>query len=191
MFDAVTQPRRTKHKQHPSDLDRWVSDAFAAIQANDARPEDLDTWTPKAVGERLIEALRWARYSAGRTGPSGAVGIRWPEAKLSLEDRMDLWGLPEVADPEDVPPIRITPSAAQVSRYEAVLAWPATYLVPMGHTGSARMLGLWAASRAYRLSFDQALQARGVGRSLAYRMRDRGLSLIAQGLHRDGVRTSS
>lgn len=94
--------------------------------------------------------------------------------------------VPEVADPEDVPPMRIRPSAVQVSRHEAALAWPAVYLCP-AHHGSARMCGLWATSRAYRRSFDQSLKARGVGRSLAYRLRDRGLSLIAQGLDRDGV----
>jgi hypothetical protein len=47
------------------------------------------------------------------------------------------------------------------------------------------MCGLWAASKAYKRSFDQALKARGVGRSLAYRLRDRGLALISQGLDRD------
>ena len=30
----------------------------------------VDTWTPKLVGERLIEAIRWARYNAGPTGPA-------------------------------------------------------------------------------------------------------------------------
>lgn len=187
MFDSspsTGSPKRAKHRL--PELDMWALDALQSIRVTDAGPEPRDQWSPKAVGEHLIEALRWARYAAGRTGPAGAVGMRWPEANLSLEDRMELWGLPEVADPEDVPPMRIRPSAVQVSRHEAALAWPAVYLCP-AHHGSARMCGLWATSRAYRRSFDQSLKARGVGRSLAYRLRDRGLSLIAQGLDRDGV----
>jgi len=104
-----------------------------------------------------------------------------------MEDRLALgWDAAVEADPEDARFLRVQLSAAQVSRHEAVLAWPATYLCP-DHHGSARMCGLWAASRAYKRSFDQALKVRGVGRSLAYRLRDRGLSVISQGLDRDGV----
>lgn len=139
------------------------------------------------MGEALIEALRWARYAAGRTGPAGFVGMRLPEAVLSMEDRLALgWDAAVESDPEDVFQMRFRPSAAAISRHEAALHWPATYLCP-DHHGSARMCGLWAASKAYRRSFDGALKARGVHRSLAYRLRDRGLSLISQGLDRDGV----
>lgn len=192
MFDANPSsggPRRGRVRL--DDLDAWAQDALRSIGLSDVRSDPQDGWTPKLVGEHLIEALRWARYAAGRTGPVGYVAQRLPEAVLSIEDRLALgWDAAVKADPEDQRFLRVQLSASQVSRHEAVLAWPATYLVPSGHTGSARMVGLWAASRAYKRSFDQALKARGVGRSLAYRMRDRGLSLIAQGLDKDGVRTS-
>lgn len=189
MFDAAPLPRHAKHKRSVSDLEGWAADALRAIRATDARPDPQDQWTPKAVGEAMIEALRWARWAAGRTGPAGYVGLRLPEAALSAEDRVALgWDAVSGSadDPTDLPPPRIRPSAAQVSRHQHALEWAAIYLCPEYH-GSARMVGLWAASKAYRRSFDGALKARGVHRSLAYRLRDRGLSLIAQGLDRDRV----
>jgi len=189
MFDAAPLPRYAKHKRPVSDLEGWAADALRAIRATDARPDPQEQWSPRLVGEALIEALKWARWAAGRTGPAGYFGLRLPEAALSADDRLALgWdAAPGSADdPADLPPPRIRPTAAQVSRHMAALEWPAVYLCP-NHYGSARMCGLWAASKAYRRSFDGALKARGVHRSLAYRLRDRGLSLIAQGLDRDRV----
>lgn len=189
MFDSspsTGSPNRAKHRL--PELDQWAMDALLSIQVGDARPDPREQWSPKTVGEALIEALRWARRTAGRTGPQGYAGMRLPEAVVSMEDRLALgWDAAVEADPDDARFMRLQLSAAQVSRHEAVLTWPAVYLVSSGHTGSARMLGLWAASKAYRRSFDQALRSRGVGRSLAYRLRDQGLSLIAQGLDRDRV----
>ena len=187
MFDSspsTGSPRRVK--QRVDDLDEWTREALASIKVT-SRPDPDDQWSPKLVGEALIEALRWARYAAGKTGPAGYTGMRLPEALLSPEDRLALgWDAAIEADPEDARSMRVQLSSAQVSRHEAALEWAANYLCP-DHHGSARMVGLWAASKAYRRSFDGALKARGVGRSLAYRMRDRGLSLIAQGLDRDGA----
>lgn len=146
------------------------------------------TWTPERVGDALVAALRWAHRAGGRVGPGGMVGARLPEAILSMEDRLELgWGLHELADPDDAPPMQVQLSAAQVSRHEAALEWPARYLCP-DHAGSARIVGLWAACKARRISFDAAIKRRGtIARATAYRMRDKGLSLISQGLDRDGV----
>jgi hypothetical protein len=41
------------------------------------------------------------------------------------------------------------------------------------------MVGLWAACKAGRRSFDGTVKARGVARSHAYRLCDRGLMLIS------------
>lgn len=176
--------------------------AFIALAAADLRaeaqsrarlgaPVAADGWTPERVGERLVEALRWAHHAAGRTGAAGIVGMRLPEAILSMEDRLTLgWGLHEVADPEEERPLRVQLSAAQVTALEDVLCWPARYLCP-DHAGSARIVGLWAACKARRSSFDRALKARKtIARATAFRLRDRGLSLMAQGLERDGVALS-
>ncbi|GHC45582.1 hypothetical protein GCM10007315_03810 [Gemmobacter tilapiae] len=102
------------------------------------------------------------------------------------------WGLPERPDDDDLEACRLTipPSAAQITRHLSALEWPATYLVAHGHSGSAQMLGLWATCKAYRRPFDRACEARSIGRSAAYALRDRGLSLISQGLARELVMPS-
>ncbi len=83
--------------------------------------------------------------------------------------------------------MRLMLPPAVVSRHRAALEWPAIYLCP-GNVTSARMLGLWAACKAGKRPFDKALEARGgIARAHVYRYRDRGLSLIAQGLVRDRV----
>lgn len=78
------------------------------------------------------------------------------------------------------------PSHERITRHEAALEWPATYLIP-DHQGSVRMLGLWAATKINKRSFARVVKARGVARNMAYQLRDQGLSLISQGLDRDGV----
>ncbi|RHZ95361.1 hypothetical protein D1122_14845 [Cereibacter sphaeroides] len=82
--------------------------------------------------------------------------------------------------------MRVQPTPALVSRYVAALQWPADYLCPE-HIGSARCLGLFTACKAYGLLIAPELKARGVARHHAYRLRDRGLSLIALGLEKDAV----
>jgi len=68
----------------------------------------------------------------------------------------------------------------------AALAWPATYLPDAD--GSRAMLSLWAGCKALRQPFTNAVERRGtMTRAMAYRLRDRGLTLIALGLIRDGV----
>jgi hypothetical protein len=32
-------------------------------------------WTPKRVGDELVDALRWAQASAGQVGPRGAATV--------------------------------------------------------------------------------------------------------------------
>ena len=151
------------------------------------RPASPLEWTPKLAGEALIAALDWARRTTGPVGPQGVTTVRLPELPMTLEQRLALgWGLPEVADPDDGRPIVIRPSPRQISRHTAALAWPAAYLAEVD--GSRQMVSLWAGCKALRLPFNEAVKRRGtIDRSAAYRLRDRGLTLIALGLTRDGV----
>lgn len=150
-----------------------------------------DQWSPKLVGERLIEAVRWARYSAGPVGPSG-IRSGMPNFSLSLEERLEEgWGLPDCPDDEEVEArkkkLRIATTPAQVTAYLAALEWPALYLVP-DRAGDARVLNLWVRCRVYSLSFSEAVDRRQyLSRAMAYRMRDRALSVISVALDRDGV----
>lgn len=144
-------------------------------------------WTSRLAGEALIAALEWARRTSGPVGPQGVTTVRLPELPMTLERRLALgWGLPEVADPDDVRLMVIRPSPRQISRHTAALAWPAVYLAEAD--GSRQMVSLWAGCKALRLPFNEAVKRRGtIDRSAAYRLRDRGLTLIALGLTRDGV----
>ncbi len=163
----------------------WAAQALADM--DQAQPTLDDGWTPARAGEQLVAAMKWARFAAGRVGPAG-IRSGQPAYMPTDDEYFEDFGLREVADPEDVPPMRIQPSPAQISRHEAALQWPAIYLVGEGREGSAKMVGLWAACKAYRRPFASAVKERGIPRGLAYQLRDRGLSLISQSLARDGVK---
>lgn len=161
----------------------WLSSSMAKLPV--AAPQVNDGWLPKEVGTQMIAALRWARLNAGRVGPAGFGFQRWPEANLSDEAFAEEgWGVREFADPPQ--PMRLQETPAQISRHLAALEWPLTYLLPH-HEGSARIVGLWAACKAHKRPFDAAVRAKNLHRSFAYKLRDRGLSLISQGLDRDGI----
>lgn len=149
-----------------------------------------ETWTPKIVGDRLIEAVRWVHYCGGRVGPAGMCASGAFAFHPTLEDHLEEgWGLPEVAGDveEDERSIYRSPTAEQITAYEAALQWPAEYLIP-DHSGSARVLNLWVRCKVHNKSFASAITRRGtMSRGAAYRLRDRGLSLISQGLDRNEV----
>lgn len=169
-------------------LEAWAAEALAEMRAGAMHAPPADQWTPKAVGEAMVDSLRWVRRAAGRVGPAGMVAARLPEVFLSPEDRLALgWDAAVEPDPEDMRPAICRPTAAQISRHLDAIEWLGRYLVAEGRVGSARMVGLWAACRAYRRPFAAAVKAKGLDRSLAYRLRDRGLSLISQGLDRNGI----
>lgn len=166
---------------------------------------DLETWTPKLVGERMVEAVRWAAFTGGKVGPGGIKGSM-PSFNPTLDDHLDEgWGLPETAgdeEPGNGKRLVVQATAAQITAYEAALNWPAVYLYP-AHEGSARLLCLWVRCKVHRRPFEGAIKARysrmvqrdgdkaqrewGMSRATAFRLRDRGLSIISVGLDRDGV----
>lgn len=99
--------------------------------------------------------------------------------------------MPDCPDDEEVEArkkkLRIATTPAQVTAYLAALEWPALYLVP-DRAGDARVLNLWVRCRVYSLSFSEAVDRRQyLSRAMAYRMRDRALSVISVALDRDGV----
>jgi len=150
--------------------------------------DDIQTWTPKIVGAFLVDAIRWARYNAGPTGPA-PVRALMPTYVPSREDRdLEGWGAVEVADDQtEAPPVRRRLRPREVSALIEALYWPAKYAVPTLPTAS-RILNLWLVCKVYRGNFDKAIERRGdMSRASAYRYRDRALSAIAQGLERDGV----
>jgi hypothetical protein len=154
------------------------------------RAQQVETWTPDLVSKRLLAAVRWASFSGAKVGPGGIKGSM-PAFNPTLDDHLEEgWGLPEVAGddaPDDGKRLIVQATAAQISQYEQALLWPITYLHP-SHEGSARMLCLWLRCKTYRRPFEEAVKRRGtMSRASAFRLRDRALSMISQGLDRDGV----
>ncbi len=150
-----------------------------------------DQWRPKLVGERLVEAVRWARYHAGPVGPTG-IRSGMPTVALTMEERLaEGWGLPDGPDEEEKAlrerKLRIAPSPEKISAYLDALEWPARYLIPE-RAGDARVLNLWVRCKVYSRPFNEAVDRRQfLSRAMAYRMRDRALVTISVALDREGV----
>ena len=149
-------------------------------------------WTARRVREALVEAVTWARQYAGPIGPAAMRGSM-PVYKPTLEDHLEEgWGIPEVAGDktDEDRPLRMFVEPERADFLMAALSWQAVYLVNAGHPDLAKTLSLWlhhATGKRGSKAFDTMLQKRGISRSHAYRVRDRALGLIAQGLIADGV----
>jgi len=146
-----------------------------------------DVWTPKMAGERLIEAVKWAHYNVGPTGPA-AVRALMPIYVVTEADRIaEEWGKKESAD-DDPPPPRKRYKPHEVTALIDVLHWPGRYAVN-GYPGSARILNLWLRCQVHKGNFGKAVTRQGrMSRASAYRMRDRALTAIAMGLTNDGIK---
>ncbi len=155
-----------------------------------ALPVGAPGWTPETVEAELIEAARWLYHAGGRAGPLGFVGSRLHDAPLSLHEHIEAFGgPPERADLDDEKEeeheaerlhYRMLP-AARLDQLDAALRWPARYVAPR-HPDAARALQAWIAAQAARRGFAPICRERGLNRTLAYRWKDRALSLIAVGL---------
>ncbi|MCR6673277.1 hypothetical protein [Devosia ginsengisoli] len=148
-----------------------------------------DVWTPKLVGERLVEAVRWARYNAGATAPASVRALMPTFIPTANDFEAEGWGHRERAEDDDAPPPeaprRLSP--AKVSAILDALFWCARYTVD-GHPGSTRVLNRWIVAKVYRMNFDKLVDREfSMSRQHAYRLRDRALAAIAMGLTRDGV----
>jgi hypothetical protein len=156
-------------------------------------PRDMiaakDLWVPKMVEERLIEAVRIANYTAGSVGPRG-YGSGLPGELVALlgqpenEGEKTWWERASI-DSEEARPKRAI-SAQKVTKMEEAIRWPLTYLD--GQDGPCRVLALYLRCKVTKgRPFNAAVKKKKWSRATAYRVRDRALSIIAQGLNRDRV----
>lgn len=148
-------------------------------------------WTPKHVGDCLVEAVKWAQQSGGSIGPRG-FGSGMPDLALTSDERMfEEWpSLDAIGDFD--PPKKPRKSFApwKVSQMERVLLWPMTYLkgFEQAQPGAFRIFKVWVHCRISKgVKFDAACDERKWSRATAYRARDKVLSRIAQGLAADGI----
>lgn len=143
-----------------------------------------DHWTPALVEGRLIEAVRFLRHLPDRAGPQGYKSAM-PHFRPTLEDFLEEgWGLPDPPDDDEEPPPRLT--AGDVQRMLEALAWVPDLLAP-DQPEIARALNAWVFAQAHDRPFKKVIRQRGLSRTRAYGMRDRGLAIISVKLARKGV----
>ncbi len=141
-----------------------------------------DIWTPKLVGDELLDAVRWINRSSGPVGPA-RMRTAWPEVARMADPDFDGW--PPLAE-GDARPLRIQLPPRRISQMERVLSWQGRYL--LDQPGAGRVLKVWIRSRLTRkMSFDRACQRVGWSRATAYRARDKALATIAIGLTAEGI----
>ena len=81
---------------------------------------------------------------------------------------------------------RRTCTLAEIQLFQGAMHWQFRYLYP-AHTEMGSALAVWLRTSVRKGAFDRQVASLGYSRGHCDRMRDRGLSLIAQGLHRDRV----
>lgn len=142
-------------------------------------PVDSNVWTPKIVGEILIEMTRWLTLYGGHIGPS-RLRSAMPELHMELADRLGA-GWSSVQENE-VTSRRRSYRPYEVSLFERAIEWQGAFLI--AEQGAARVLALWLRCKISKLKFDAEIKRRGWSRGTAYRKRDQALSAIALGLTR-------
>lgn len=120
----------------------------------------LDQWVPELVLRRLVDAARIIVATGGAVGPAGL-------------DKGSGRGL------------NVTPRSMTLA--EQASEWPSAY-IPQEQMGIRRVLMLFLWCKAHRRKFGKEARQRGWSRTTAHRRREQALSLIAQGLDRDGVK---
>jgi hypothetical protein len=144
---------------------------------------DLNFWTPKLVGEELLEAVKWANRVGGPIGPA-RLKSSMPELAMISLDR-DFEGWPPISSLEPQPMRRIV-LPSRVSQFERILWWQADFL--KAEPGAARVLKHWMRAKlTVGMTFGEAIKRRGWSRPTAYRARDKALATIGMGLTDRGI----
>lgn len=172
----TTDKQLQKLKLNPA----WMPKGFSYEDLAAVPPEMM--WSTKMVEERLIEALKTARYAV--KGDGGGASSGWPEYLSDWEDWLAQADSGTLMN-RDMKPT-MTANKWQVSRMEEALGWQSSYL--KATPGPARVLTWYLRSKLHGGSFAALLRRKGLSRATAYRSRDRALSIIAFGLMRDGVK---
>lgn len=146
-----------------------------------------DHWTPDLVEARLVDAVRWMRFSGGGVGPASirsAMPIFIPSLRDFAEEG---WGLPERADEdEDLETRERPPTLEEIAALEDALTWVGGIIAPRD-IDMARAVNAAVFAKAYDIPFTAVIRRRRMDRRTAYRLRDRGLSVISVVLDQRGV----
>ena len=159
------------------------------LQNGGTAPEYIPPrWNGPHVGKRMIESYQTLAKLPVANGPRFHSGF-WLEWTREWTDEMARLGADAAqleAEARAANRVRILPSAAEISRMEAAIAWPGHYLAKTRPilAVTVQLVALWR-SREKDLRWIARKLRLGVH---TVRARNRtGLDLIAAGLHRDGV----
>lgn len=139
-------------------------------------PADVPQWTTDLVLQRMVRAAKLCQRSTGRVGPA-QIRTCWPVFADESE------AMPDDAFKSSEPPERVT--ARHITMMEEALVWPSIYLAAWD--GPARCLAIHLAAKARRLKLGAVCRSRGIPVATMKWGRAKAVSLIAQGLDRDGI----
>ena len=158
------------------------ADLLSRINAHDWEGRQV-AWTPEAVGLRLVESYRVMDRTPMSFGPKGAQGF-WPSVVMSWEDLIDEKDKQRImaayggdvdwerwVDEKTIRQLsrdraneaekrmkRSAPTAAQYSRAEEEIRWPAVYLVDQPLLADA--ISTFSACRGLKRSLDAHMRER-------------------------------
>lgn len=181
----------------------------ASSQFEDDEPEEAEVatirdveaetpphlWTKKRLERRLVEAVKVVQITVGRVGPAKARTF-WPESFKLFQDAAG--EVQRTYPPEQTKKPRLQATSAQIARSDEALAWPKRYVEDLF---ILRHLIAWLQLKAEpRMRFDDEVERwvrvtwawscvneRGWALSTADRNRTHAITLIIQGLQREGV----
>ena len=144
-------------------------------------------WDGPQVGKRLTEAFR-TLSRLPMNGHPRAFGTCWPEYMRDWSDKLAIL-TGEISDQEAAARaqnrVRIMPTAAEVSRMEAAISWPATYLATRPILArTVQIVALW---RSRERDFGWIARKLRLGVHTVRARNRNGLDVIAAGLRRDNV----
>jgi len=133
---------------HASMLDYAETDDFYA--------EDLhDTWTPKRVRERMVEAFDVLRRIPVRIGPQ-AFGSNWPQVLQEFADLIDKQAWWQRQSEAERGGWR-RPTIDEISRMEEAIGWPGEHVEAAIQRDA---LNVWAMADAWSLNLAGIMRAR-------------------------------
>ena len=158
------------------------ADLLSRINAHDWEGRQV-AWTPEAVGLRLVESYRVMDRTPMSFGPKGAQGF-WPGVVMSWEDLIDEKDKQRLmaayggeidwerwVDEKTIRQLsrdraneaekrmkRSAPTAAQYSRAEEAIRWPAVYLADQPLLADA--ISTFSACRGLKRSLDAHMRER-------------------------------
>jgi hypothetical protein len=158
-----------------------------------AAPEWIPTqWDGAHCGVRLIQAFKTLWRVPTANGPRFHSGV-WPASPMAWIDIVDVersWRLNPDGDDlheavADFSRKRPKPSAEDISRMEAAIAWPARYLASRPHMMT--VVQRVAMLRLRDLESDAIARRLRLHPTRMRRINRAGLDVIAAGLHHDKV----